>query len=436
MKKPHRTALIALTAAFMTWTSTIHAQTATLPNPDATNPVTLNLMQGFPPPPEKSVTLGTILKYPNGRWAFHHLRELGPTKQVWRGNQSPSRLQSAPSPELARLTFTDPQGKATTLDAWQKNTYTDALLILHKGKIVYQQTYAGMELQEPHVLWSMSKSLTGLIASELIAQGKLNPNALVTSYLPELKDSGWADANIQQTLDMTTALNYSEDFSNPSSGIYQYLMAGGLILPPKDAAAPKNMFEYLKTVQKSGTHGAAFSYKTVDTEVIGWVLQRLTGKHYATLLSEMLWAPLGAEEDGYVWVDGTGTALTSVGVNATLRDLGRLGEMLRLNGRFNGKQILSEAAIQGIRQGADPEKFKASGQTARNGYSYHNFWWIPHDQDGTFEAKGLNGQHIHINPKAELVIVKLSSHPVPNTIFVHALDRSAFAAIAAAVQKK
>ena len=98
------------------------------------------------------------------------------------------------------------------------------------------------------------------------------------------------------------------------------------------------------------------------------------------------------------------------------------------------QQVVAKTVVDEIRKGADPEKFKASGQASRAGYSYHNQWWISHDAAGSFEAKGLNGQHIHINPRAELVIVKLSSHPVGNTIFTHVLDRRAFEAVAKAVQ--
>ena len=111
------------------------------------------------------------------------------------------------------------------------------------------------------------------------------------------------------------------------------------------------------------------------------------------------------------------------------------GLMLRANGRFNGQQIVAPATIAELRKGADPAQFgKAPGTAMRAGYSYHNQWWVPHDADGTLEAKGLMGQHLHINPAAELVVVKLSTHPVPNTAFTHPLDRQAFAALARAVR--
>lgn len=409
------------------------AQPLRLPPPEATDPVARGLMQGFPPPADKLVRLATVLQYPNARWAFHHLRELGPTAAIPRGPGRPSVLEAAPR-DLGGLAFDDGQGGRTTLADWQRSTYTDGLLVLHRGRVVYEKTYVGMAATQPHALWSMSKSLTGLLATELIHEGVIDPAAPVVRYLPELQGTGWGDATVQQALDMTTGLQYSEDFADPASGLFQYLFAAGLVPAPPGYAGPRSVPDFLKTVKKAGEHGAGFQYKTVDTEVVGWLLQRVTGQPFATLLSERLWSRIGAEEDGYVWVDGTGTQLTSVGASASLRDLARLGEVLRLGGRQEGRQVVPAEVVAELRKGADREKFKAAGMPMRAGYSYHNHWWIPHDADGSFEAKGLNGQHLHINPAAELVIVKLSSHPVPNTAFTHGLDRQAFAAIATALR--
>jgi len=424
---------VAVASALLLSASISLAQAPALPPPEATDPVKLELMKGFPPAPEKTVKLSTVLKFPNGRWAFHHMRELGPTVQVWRGDDKPAALREMPR-ELGAVSFDDDKGGKTTLADWQRATFTDGLLVLHKGVIVTQNHYSGMAAHQPHSLWSMSKSFTGLLATMLIKEGVIDPNALVTKYLPELKDSAWADATVQQTLDMTTGVAYNENFRDPSSGIFQYLHAAGLLPAPPTYAGPRTIPELLVTIKKEGEHGAGFKYKTVDTEVMGWLLQRVTGKSYAALLSERLWSRIGAQDDAYVWVDPVGTQISSVGFSATLRDLGRVGEAMRMGGRSNGQQVISESVIAEIRKGADIEKFKAAGQAMRSGYSYHNQWWIPHDRDGTFEMKGLNGQHMHINPAAELVIVKLSSHPAGDTSLTHDLDRRAFAAIAATLR--
>lgn len=434
MKNPTKSSLaVAVVSALILSASAVLAQAPPLPAPEATDPVKLELMKGFPPPADKTVKLGTVLKFPNGRWAFHHMRELGPTAQVWRGDDKPSTVREMPQ-ELGTISFDDDKGGKTTLADWQRATYTDGLLVLHKGAIVYQKHYSGMAAHQPHSLWSMSKSFTGLLATMLIKEGVIDPNALVTKYLPELKDSAWADATVQQTLDMTTGVAYSENFRDPNSGIFQYLHAAGLLPAPPTYAGPRTIPDLLVTIKKEGEHGAGFKYKTVDTEVMGWLLQRVTAKSYAALLSERIWSRIGAQDDAYVWADPIGTQITSVGFSATLRDLARVGETMRLGGRFNGRRVVAESVIAEIRKGGDSEKFKANGQAMRAGYSYHNQWWVPHDRDGTFEMKGLNGQHMHINPAAELVIVKLSSHPVGDTSFTHNADRHAFTAIAAALR--
>lgn len=434
MKNPtHSPFAVAVASALILTASAVAAQAPPLPAPEATDPVKLELMKGFPPAQDKTVRLSSVLRFPNGRWAFHHMRELGPTAQVWRGDEKPSVLRETPL-DLGSIGFEDDKGGKTSLAGWQRATFTDGLLVLHKGQVVYQKHYSGMVAHQPHSLWSMSKSFTGLLATMLIKEGAIDPNALVTKYLPELKDSAWADATVQQTLDMTTGVAYSENFRDPNSGIFQYLHAAGLLPAPPAYTGPRTIPDLLVTLKKEGEHGTGFKYKTVDTEVMGWLLQRVTGKSYAALLSERIWSRIGAQDDAYVWADPIGTQITSVGFSATLRDLARVGETMRLGGRFNGRQVVAESVIAEIRKGGDSEKFKANGQAMRVGYSYHNQWWVPHDRDGTFEMKSLNGQHMHINPAAELVIVKLSSHPVGDTSFTHDADRHAFAAIAAALR--
>jgi CubicO group peptidase (beta-lactamase class C family) len=148
-----------------------------------------------------------------------------------------------------------------------------------------------------------------------------------------------------------------------------------------------------------------------------------------------VWSKLGMEEDAYMMVDSVGTPLQGAGLNATARDLARFGEMLRRGGEFNGQRVIDKEVIDDIAKGGDREKFKASGMTFRPGYSYHNQWWILHNADGAYEASGIYGQMIHVNPAAELVVVKLSSHPVAGAGFTHPLTLRAWAALAQAVRQ-
>lgn len=427
---------VASLAALVAFGSPTLAQASKieLPDPGKTDPVVLKLMKDFPPPADKIVTLANTLNFPNARWAYHHLRELGPTVAVWRGEMTPASLPTG-THDLDAIAIDSDTGDRTTIGDWQRDTYTDGLLVLHKGRIVYERYYSGMKPHQPHTCWSVTKSFVGLLATLLIHEGRIDANAKITTYLPELVGSAWGDATVQQALDMTTAVGYAEVFTDPKSDVFQYLFATGLIPLPAGYAGPRSTYQYLKTLKKNGEHGQAFQYRSVDTEVIGWLLQRVTGKSFSELLSERIWQQLGAQEDAYAWVDPQGAQITSIGLSSTMRDLARFGEMLRLGGQFAGRTVLPKAVVDEIRKGGDREKFKAAGMTARTGYSYHNHWWIAHDADGTFEAKGLNGQHIHINPAADIVIIKFSSHVVGNTIFTHVVDRNAFEALAKAVRE-
>jgi CubicO group peptidase (beta-lactamase class C family) len=140
------------------------AQERALPSPEATDPVALEIMKGFPPPPEKIVTLGSLLRYPNGRWGFQHIRELGPTASVWRGSAGVSPLPHA-AQQIGNIEFSDKSGKQVSLADWQRDTYTDGLLVLHKGRIVYQKYYAGMRPETQHALWSLSQAICWAPAS-------------------------------------------------------------------------------------------------------------------------------------------------------------------------------------------------------------------------------------------------------------------------------
>lgn len=232
------------------------AQAPQLPPAEATDPVKLETMKGFPPQADKVVRLGNVLRFPNQRWAFHHMRQLGPTAQVWRGDGPASALRES-AKELDDLGVPDGKGGRTTLADWQRTTYTDAIMVLHKGRVIYHKHYVGMQPHQPHALWSMSKSFVGLLATMLIHEGQLDPAAPVSRYIPELANSAWADATVQQTLDMTVGAQYEENFRDPASGIFQYLYAASLLPPPAGYAGPRTLAEMLVAVKKEGEHGAA-----------------------------------------------------------------------------------------------------------------------------------------------------------------------------------
>jgi hypothetical protein len=424
---------VAATVAALCMSLGLQAQT--LPPPETVSLDKLGLMITFPPTDVQRVDLSNSYKYPQMRWVMQHVRELNPTHNIRRGNTAISNLPVASKP-IGAFAFDDDKGNKTTVDDWFKNSYSDAVVVLHKGKIVYERYESPMKPSTPHLLFSVTKSFTGLMAAQLAHEGKIDPNALVTQYVPELAGSAWGDMKVREVMDMTGAVRFREVYTDPTTEIFGYSWASGLLPKPPGYQGKTNVYDFLKTLQKEGEHGSGFTYRTVHSEVLGWIVSRVTNKHWADLMSESIWQKLGMEEDAHVIVDSVGTPLQGAGLNATARDLARFGEMLRRGGEFNGQRIFAKAVLDDtFVKGGDPEKFKAGGMPFRAGYSYRNQWWMLHNSDGAYEASGIHGQMIHINPKAEMVVVKLASHPVAGAGFTHPMTLRAWAALAKAMQQ-
>ena len=245
-----------------------------------------------------------------------------------------------------------------------------------------------------------------------LAEGKLDPAKRVDAYVPELANSAFGNATLRQVLDMTTGLKYSEDYANPDAQIWAHANAGNPLPKPKDYRGPRSYYEFLQSVQAQGRHGDAFAYKTINTDVLGWVIARVTGQNVAQLLSQRIWSRLGMEQDAYFSVDSIGTPFAGGGFNAGLRDMARVGEMLRNDGQANGEQIVPKAVVDEIRGGGDKAAFAKAGYGLLQGWSYRNMWWVSHDATGVFEGRGIHGQRLYISPGAELVVARFASHPV------------------------
>lgn len=402
-------------------------------SPAETDPVHMGWMQGSPPPPEKTIKFedGSFGRFPQTRWSFAHYRELFPTARVTRGHGPVSPLPKLLRSDLDDVSFLPIGGqKPMTWAAALQAVYGDAAIILHRGRIVYERYQGVMDGDTPHIIFSVSKSFSGILAEMLIAEGKLDENARVARYIPELAASGFGDATVRQVLDMTTGLDYSENYADPKAQVAQFAMAIGATPRPVGYSGPRNGFDFLKAVRKAGAHGDQFTYRSVNTEVVGLLLARATGKRLPDLLSERIWSKLGAEHDADFVVDSTGTALASGGLNVTLRDGARFGEMMRLNGRYNGMQIIPAAAIASIRRGGRQADFAKAGYATLPNWSYRSQWWISHNSDGAYTARGIYGQTIYIDPKAEMVIVRFASNPKASNANFDPISLPAYQAIA------
>ncbi|RQO58100.1 6-aminohexanoate hydrolase [Variovorax sp. KBW07] len=390
-----------------------------LPDPAATSVEALGWMQGFPPAPDKLITFDNPAGgvFPRTRWSFSHVRETVPTANVWRGPGAASPLPSAtPRFDIEKVTFKPLGGTGdATMNFAQmiSGTYTDGILVMHRGKVVYEKYFGALSPERPHIAMSVTKSFVGTLAAILADEGKLDPAAPVTRYLPELKDTAYGDATVRQVMDMTIGVHYSENYADPKAEIWDYARAGGMLVQGPGYAGPKSFYEFLVTLKKEGTHGEAFAYKTVNAEVLAWILRRASGQSLADLLSEKIWRRIGAEQDAYFMVDRIGTESGGGGLNTVLRDIARFGETLRNGGRAsNGQQAIPKAVVEDIQRGGDPAKFVKAGYALLPGWSYRNMWWVSHNPHGAYMARGIHGQSIYVDPKAEMVIVRYAAHPI------------------------
>ncbi|MFH1599898.1 MAG: serine hydrolase [Pseudomonadota bacterium] len=372
-------------------------------------------MQGFPPPPERVVGQpdSNFFSFPKMRWTVCHFRELLPTREVSRGLGAPRPLPVKLDPGIDEVAFT-PLGSNAPM-TWRESleaNYTDGLVILHHGRIVYEH-YAGCLREDgKHGAMSVTKSITGLLAEILVAEGRLDDDARVDSVVPELAGSAFGDATVRQVMDMTTALDYSEDYADPKADVWIYSAAASPLPKPEGYSGPVGYFQYLQTVRKAGEHGEAFGYKTVNTDALGWIIARTTGQSVSDQASERFWRRLGMEQSAYYTVDSLGTPFAGGGLSASLRDLARLGQLVLDEGRLDGEQVFPAQAVRSLRGGGDKRVFARAGYTSLPGGSYRGMWWIFHNRHGAFAARGVHGQTIYVDPTAQMVIVRFASHPV------------------------
>lgn len=413
-----------------------------------TDPNTMGWMQGFPPDASKTISAvdGSFFVFPALRYSVNHMREFQPTKPVPASNKKPFEFKTKLDSGIDNISFTpwDSEDEITFNESLDKN-YTDGIIIVHKGKIVYEKYFGGLTVNGLHAAMSVSKSFTGTIGAILTSQGILSPEKLVTDYIPEMKGSGYEGATVRQVMDMQTAISYSEDYNNPNADVWAYSLSGN-VFRPSNYSGPKNYYEYLPTLKKidGQEHGEIFGYKTVNTELLGWIISRATGKGIAELVSELIWQPLGAKFDAYYNTDPSGIAMAGGGLSLNLRDMAAFGEMMRCGGKLKGKQIIPAAAANDIAFGGGLEAvtqaqtaFEKGGEYPKlRGWSYRDMWWRTNNSHGAYMARGVHGQAIYIDPLAEMVIVRFASTPLASNKYIDPLSIPAYEAVADYFLKK
>jgi len=393
------------------------------------------LMAGFPPAPADRVTLANWQDPPFNRWAFRHVRELIPSHPIPAGRPAP--LHAGPGldlgrggPSVARL-----DGSTATVAEVLAGTWTDAFVVLRDGQVVAESYEAGMYPGTRHLLMSVSKSVIGCVTGVLAGNGLLDPAELVTSYAPEVGASGYAGARVRDLLDMRTGVAFRETYTAPDAEVR--VMERSMGWRPARPGDPEGAYPYLATLGREGPHGGEFSYRSADSDMLGWVCERASGIRMADLISALIWQPIGAESDAEITCDPLGCAVHDGGICATARDLGRFGQMLVDDGRAQGRVVVPSAWLADIL--APPPGVREAFASTDNefvlpgGWYRSQFWVLPGASGSpVMVCLGIHGQLIYADRAARTVVVKLSSWPGAQNVS-HLVDTlRACAALAAA----
>lgn len=366
---------------------------------------------------------------PHNRWAFQNVRQMVPTAEVWRGPGPVMPLPEARQ-NLKDLAF-DIDGNRLTIGQFLDESFTDGFIVLKKGVIVTEIYMNGMERRTRHLSQSVAKSIVGTVAGILSGRGELDLAAPVTHYLPELEQTAYRGATVQQVMDMQSGVRFDETYTAPDSHIAKVDAAcGWKELKP---GWPDTMWKLiLELKDMEAAHGESFRYRSIETDVIGFILQRISGLTLSELVSRELWAPMGAEEDAYFTVDRSGYGLADGGFNATLRDYARFANLICNVGSAHGKQIVPRSFLIDLPKG-DHSKFTGDYRVSLPDGAYHNQFWIEASGEPVVICRGVFGQMIYIDARNEFCAVKLSSWPeftdTPRTRTAMAAVRAIRAAI-------
>jgi CubicO group peptidase (beta-lactamase class C family) len=363
----------------------------------------------------RDVTLANWQDPPYNRWGFLHVRELIPTARIGRGDGPVSEL---PREErtLDDITF-ELDGEAWTVGRMLDETYTDGYLVIREGRIVTERYRDGMSPDTTHLLMSVSKSLTAGLVGALAGEGLLDPEAPVTEYLSDLRDSSFEGCTVRHLLDMRAGTRFNEDYADLDADVRVYERVWGW-RPADSRDLPHDGYAYMRGLGNARPHGGPFEYRSILTDVLGWVIEAAGRAPFATLFSSFIWSRLGAERDAEITVGPGGCPLADGGICTTLRDLGRFGLMHLARGRLSGRQVVPEAWVADIvRPDAGLRRAFASSPDRREfkGFPdvhYRSSWWVLDPGRGIYSGSGINGQQLFIHEPSNTVVVKLSTWPV------------------------
>lgn len=295
------------------------------------------------------------------------------------------------------------EGKDYDLEEYLEYSRSTGMLVLKNDAIVFEQYWLGHREDGRHISWSVAKSFISALVAIALDERKIKKiTDPITKYLPELVDTGYDGVRIKDILQMSSGVGFDEDYAKYSSDINRF---------GRTVAFGGSMAKYARTLERAREPGTFHHYVSLDTQVLGMLLTRVTGVSLTDYLEEKIWSRIGMEHDAYWLVDASGMELALGGLNATLRDYGRFGLLYLNRGRYGRKSIIPGRWIRESTTADSSHLLPGKGNPASSsswGYGYQ--WWIPEPGEGDYTAAGVYNQYIYVNPDARVVIVKNSAN--------------------------
>ncbi|WP_182811741.1 serine hydrolase [Bacillus sp. ME78] len=363
-------------------------------------------------PSKHNVTKENWLNDPYLRWSYTHMKEFTLVNDV---KNNPDQIAHFPFAlqNLDDFAVERRFGNTTPLKKLLDDNKTDAFVVVHNGQLVYERYFNGYKQNEPHGMASLAKVFTGAIIQSLSEEKRIDLEKTADTYIKELKNTPFGKATLQQLMDMQVSAEYpTHGYEQPGleNQDAQLYLASNILPRGKNYGGPMKIYDMLREAEETAPPGSSFSYNNGSTETLAWIIRTITGKSLAENVSERIWSQIGMEENAYYVTDETKVEQASAGLNATARDMAKFGQLLLNNGEYNGKQILPSSITEDIKNVQEGELAISPGASI----SYHNQWWIPHNEQDAFEVLGSYGQTLYIDPKANMVIVHFSSNAMPS----------------------
>ncbi|KFY01580.1 hypothetical protein V490_00844 [Pseudogymnoascus sp. VKM F-3557] len=363
---------------------------------------------------------------PFSRWAFHNVQKLIPSAPIEEQADFPlERLPELLSFDKFKLQL--PNGSSLNMQGFLSATNTDGLIILFNGRIAYEFYNNGNAENTPHILMSASKALIGLLVG-VLQKKCLDVGALVSTYVPEVAHTAFEKATVRDLLDMQVGVRLDDHEEQA------YRVATNWI-PPTTDEAPTGLHNFFANMKAPYTaHDGSFNYVSANTDLLGWVIERATGESLPSVLSEMLWKPLGAEDRAFITVDRAKSPHPSGGMCVTLRDFARIGQLVLENGYRGSSEVVPSSWISDIIEGGDCDAWNRGPWAA--GFSriyrqmrYRSGWYVVDDEPICLFAMGVHGQNLFVDQVNRLVVAKISSQKKRNDYRAIGLTHAAIAEI-------